>query len=103
MGVGSARSISGRGPKMTTTAEETRAGAPWHYWLVTIVAIVWNGFAAYDYFMTKTGGDAYMKQTGMSDAMIAHMHAYPVWMNADWAIGVWGGLLGGLLLAARTR
>jgi hypothetical protein len=87
---------------MTATAEETRVSAPWHYWLVTVVAIVWNGFGAYDYFMTKTGGDAYMQKVGMSDAQIAHMHAYPVWMNADWAIGVWGGLLGALLLLART-
>jgi hypothetical protein len=70
---------------------------------VTVVAIVWNAFGAYDYFMSKTGGDAYMKKAGMSDAQIAHMHAFPIWMTADWAIGVWGGLLGALLLLARTR
>jgi hypothetical protein len=88
---------------MTATTETPRASAPWHYWLVTVVAIVWNAFGAYDYFMSKTGGDAYMKKAGMSDAQIAHMHAYPIWMTADWAIGVWGGLLGALLLLARTR
>jgi len=88
---------------MTATVDAPRASTPWHYWLVTAVAILWNGYACYDYFMTKTGGDAYMKKAGMSDAQIAHMHAYPAWMTADWAIGVWGGLLGGLLLLARTR
>jgi hypothetical protein len=88
---------------MTATTETPRASAPWHYWLVTVVAIVWNAFGAYDYFMSKTGGDAYMKKAGMSDGQIAHMHAYPIWMTADWAIGVWGGLLGALLLLARTR
>jgi peptidoglycan/LPS O-acetylase OafA/YrhL len=31
------------------------------------------------------------------------MDAYPAWMTADWAIGVWGGLLAALLLLARTR
>jgi hypothetical protein len=88
---------------MTATAEAPRTSAPWHYWVVTVVAILWNAFAAYDYFMNKTGGDAYMKKAGMTDAQIAHMHAFPVWMTADWAIGVWGGLLGALLLLARTR
>jgi hypothetical protein len=88
---------------MTATAEAPRASAPWHYWLVTAVAILWNGYGAYDYFMSKTGGDAYLKKMGMTDAQVAHMHAYPAWMTADWAIGVWVGLLGALLLVARTR
>jgi hypothetical protein len=88
---------------MTATADAPRASAPWHYWVVTVLAIAWNAFGAYDYFMTKTGGDAYLKKMGENDVQIAHMHAYPVWMTADWAIGVWGALLGSLLLLARTR
>ena len=88
---------------MTATAEAPRAAAPWHYWVVTVVAICWNGFAAYDYFMSKTQGDAYLRKSGMTDAQISHMNAYPTWMTADWAIGVWIGLAGGLLLIARTR
>jgi hypothetical protein len=88
---------------MTTTADAPRASAPWHYWLVTAVAVLWNGFGAYDYFMSKTGGEAYLKKGGMTDAQIAHMHAYPIWMTANWAIGVWIGLLGAVLLIARTR
>jgi hypothetical protein len=88
---------------MTATADAPRASAPWHYWVVTVLAIAWNAFGAYDYFMTKTGGDAYLKKMGENDVQIAHMHAYPVWMTADWAIGVWGGLLGALLLLARVR
>ena len=88
---------------MTATADAPRATAPWHYWVVSVLSIVWNAFGAYDYFMSKTGGDAYLKKMGENDAQIAHMHAYPVWMTADWAIGVWGALLGSLLLLARTR
>jgi len=88
---------------MTATADAPRASAPWHYWVVTALAVLWNGFGAYDYFMTKTGGDAYLRKMGENEAQIAHMHAYPAWMTADWAIGVWGGLLAALLLIARTR
>ena len=78
-------------------------GAPWWHWVVSVVAVLWNGFGAYDYFMSKTQGDAYLRQSGMNAAQIAHMHSYPVWMTADWAIGVWVGLLGALLLLARMR
>lgn len=88
---------------MTATADAPRAAAPWHYWLVTAVAILWNGYGAYDYFMSKTQGDAYLQKGGMSAAQIAHMHAYPAWMTADWAIGVWSGLAAALLLVVRTR
>jgi len=88
---------------MTATADAPRASAPWHFWVVTAVAILWNAFGAYDYFMTKTGGDAYLKKMGETDSQIAHMDAYPAWMTADWAIGVWGGLLAALLLLARMR
>jgi hypothetical protein len=88
---------------MTATTDAPRASTPWHYWLVSVVAILWNAIGAYDYLMSKLGGVAYLKKGGMTDAQIAHMQAYPVWMTADWAIGVWGGLLGALLLIARTR
>jgi hypothetical protein len=88
---------------MTATADAPRASAPWHFWVVGVIALAWNGFGAYDYFMSKTGGDAYLRQSGMNEAQIAHMHAYPVWMTADWAIGVWGGLLAAVLLLARMR
>ena len=88
---------------MTATADAPRAATPWHFWVVTVLALLWNGFGAYDYFMSKTGGDAYLKKMGENDVQIAHMHAYPAWMTADWAIGVWGGLLGALLLIAKTR
>ena len=88
---------------MTATADAPRAAAPWHLWVVGIVGVLWNGYACYDYFMTKTQGDAYLKSSGMTDVQIAHMHGYPMWMSADWAIGVWGGLLASLLLLARMR
>ena len=35
--------------------------------------------------------------------VIAYMHSYPAWMMGVWAIGVWGGLLGILLLLLRRK
>jgi len=88
---------------MTATAETPRVSAPIHLWIVGLIALAWNAFGAYDYLMSKTQGDAYLRKMGETDAQIAHMHAYPVWMTADWAIGVWGGLLAAVLLLARMR
>ena len=35
--------------------------APWHLWVVGIVSLLWNAFGAYDFIMTNTQGEAYMR------------------------------------------
>jgi hypothetical protein len=85
---------------------ETQAkvsGTPWHLWVVGIIAVLWNGYGAYDYVMTNTGGEEYLRSLGMGDDVIAYMNAMPAWMTAVWAIGVWGGVLGSVLLLLRMK
>lgn len=92
---------------MTTTATNTNVAAagrtPWHLWLVGAVAVLWNAYGCYDYLMSQTQGDAYLRQGGMTEAQIGYYHAMPPWMTAVWAIGVWGGALGAVLLLLRRR
>ena len=85
---------------------ETRTGTPVHLWIVGILALLWNGFGCYDYFMTRTRGTAYVE--GMmpgidGDAVMAYINSFPIWASAGWALGVWGGLLGAILLLMRHR
>lgn len=89
---------------MTAYAEGGRAGrTPWHLWVVGGLSLLWNGFGAYDYTMTNLQGDPYLLSMGMTQAQLAYFHEMPAWMTADWAIGVWGGLLGSVLLLLRRR
>jgi hypothetical protein len=88
---------------MTATTETGGNSTPWHLWVVGIVGVLWNAFGCYDYYMTNTAGDAYMASMGMTQAQIAYMHTYPTWMMAIWAIGVWGGLLGAILLLVKRK
>jgi hypothetical protein len=76
---------------------------PVHFWIVGVLGLAWNAFGAYDYLMTKTQGDAYMRSAGMTPEQISAMHAMPAWMTAVWAIGVWGAVLGTLLLLLRNK
>ncbi len=90
---------------MTTTV---RAGAPWHLWAVGIVSLLWNAFGGFDYTMTQLRDPGYLgqfaNQMGMSTAeVMAFFDSFPVWASALWAIGVWGSLLGSILLLARSR
>jgi hypothetical protein len=77
--------------------------APWYFWLVGLLGLVWNAYGAFDYFMSKTRGDAYFASVGMTPAQLDYYHAMPVWMTVVWAIGVWGAVLGSVLLLLRSR
>jgi hypothetical protein len=85
------------------TAAPASPRIPWHFWVVALLSIPWNAYGAYDYVMTQTGGDAYLREFGMTDAQIDYFHAMPAWMTGVWAIGVWGAVLGSLLLLLRSK
>lgn len=76
---------------------------PWHLWVVGVVAVLWNGFGCFDYVMTQTNRDQWFAQMGMTEIQLAYFNAMPAWTHAAWAIGVWGGLIGGLLLLVRRK
>lgn len=83
-----------------------RDKAPAHLWIVGILALLWNGFGAYDYFMTRTRGAAYVESMmpGVDGSrLIDYIDSFPVWASAGWGLGVWGGLLGAILLLMRHR
>ena len=76
---------------------------PWHLWVVGVVAALWNAFGCVDYFMTQTRRDEWFAQMGMTETQLTYFNAMPAWTHAAWAIGVWGGLLGALLLLLRRK
>ncbi|KQY82042.1 MULTISPECIES: hypothetical protein [unclassified Brevundimonas] len=80
-----------------------RVRTPWHLWIVGILAALWNGFGCIDYVMTQTRQDEWFAQMGMTEAQIAYFNAMPAWTHGAWAIGVWGGLLGAILLLLRRK
>lgn len=85
-------------------SEVIQAKTPAHLWVVGGLATLWNAFGCYDYFMTQTQGAAYIKSmmpTVDTAAMMQYLDSFPVWAEGAWALGVWGGLAGSLLLLLR--
>jgi hypothetical protein len=74
---------------------------PVHLWIVGALATVWNAFGAFDYLMTQTRNTAYLAH--FTDPQRVYFDSFPMWMEATWALGVWGGLAGALLLLVRSR
>ncbi|MDR7118841.1 hypothetical protein [Caulobacter sp. BE254] len=78
-------------------------GTPWHLWLVGVVAVLFNCIGVFDFVMSMTRGAAYMAGAGMTPEQIAHYQQMPAWMTVDWAIGVFGALLGSVLILLRNK
>ena len=77
---------------------------PWHLWLVGVIAVLFNAIGAFDYVMSMAQGrGSYMASAGMTPAQIAHYEEMPIWMIAVWTIGVWGAMLGSVLILLRDK
>ena len=83
---------------MATTAE---GRAPAHLWIIGILALLWNGYGCYEYVMTETRNAAFLAT--LPSEWVTYWDSLPVWLTAAWALGVWGGLVGAVLLLIRSR
>ena len=81
--------------------DATRASTPMHLWIVAILGALWNGFGGFDFAMTVTANQAYLAQ--YEPDVTAYFMKLPTWFVAFWALVVWGGLAGSLLLLARSK
>lgn len=86
---------------MAETAAIGTQRAPWHLWLVGILALLWNAMGAFDYLMTQTENERYM--ASFTPEQLEFFYGFPAWLVAFWAIAVWGGLAAAVLLLARKR
>ena len=73
--------------------------APKHLWIVGILGFLWSCMGATIYLMTELRNEEYMK--AFNAEQIAFIEAYPGWFISMWAIAVWGGVVGCLLLLLR--
>lgn len=76
---------------------------PWHLWAVGGVSLLWNAFGGYDFIMTTTQGETYMRASGFDQPLIDYYMAMPMWMYGPWTLGVWGAVAGSILLLMRSR
>jgi hypothetical protein len=90
---------------MTDTVADTAASikTPLHFWIVGVIALLWNGFGGYDYTMTRMRNVEYLKMAGDPQELLAWIDSFPFWAQAAWGLGVWGSVAGSVLLLMRSR
>ncbi len=86
---------------MPDSEEKLTVSKPWHFWPVSIFALLWSAMGALDYVMTQTKNASYMSH--FTAEQLAFFYGFPAWLVAAWAIAVWGAVAGALLLLMRNR
>ena len=79
---------------------------PVHLWIVGILGLLWNLIGVTDYVMMRTRNEGYFRTIMPAldiGAALAYMDSMSLLAGIGWALGVWGALVGTLLLLARSR
>ncbi|WP_440958619.1 hypothetical protein ACFELO_00495 [Oceanicaulis sp. LC35] len=82
-------------------APSERPKTPVWFWIVGVVALIWNSFGAMDYTLTQMGNEAYL--AAFTEEQLAFYLGFPLWYEAVWAIAVWSAVLGSVALLIRTK
>lgn len=74
---------------------------PVHFWVVGVLALLWDAMGAFDYAATQYRIESYMSQ--FTQAQLDYFYAFPAWADAAWALAVWSSLAGAVSLLLRRR
>lgn len=78
-----------------------RPKTPIWFWIVGVVALIWNSFGAIDYTLTQMGNEAYL--SAFTEEQLAFYLGFPLWYEAVWAIAVWSAIVASVALLIRSR
>lgn len=71
------------------------------FWIISTLSLLWNCIGAIDYTMTQTRNATYLAE--FTPDQLAYFTSFPAWMQGAWAFGVWGALIGSILLLLRSK
>lgn len=77
--------------------EKTVNGTHWSFWVIGAVALVWNVMGAMNYIVQLNADSL----ASFPESHRAIIEGRPAWATGGFAIGVFGGALGSLLLLLR--
>ena len=76
-------------------------GRPWHLWLIGIIGGLWSSIGVISFMLTQMNVEAVMSR--FPPQQREYFESFPLWAVAFWAIGVFGGVIGCLLLLLKNR
>jgi hypothetical protein len=87
---------------MEVTQSISTKPALW-FWAVALLGLAWNIFGIVQFLGQFGATEAALMGKGMTPEQAAVYAAQPMWMTMAFAVGVFGGVLGSVLLLMRKR
>jgi len=72
---------------------------PVWFWIIAVLATIWNLFGGFDYFNSVTVNEAYLSNYGQD--MIDFLKDMPMWAKGAWGIAIISSILGSICLLLR--
>ena len=88
---------------MTSAVNVRNASIPLWFWIAAGLGLAWNIFGVVQFLGSLSATTESLMATGLTAEQAAVMLGYPSWMTIAFAVGVFGGLIGCLLLLLKKR
>lgn len=75
--------------------------APVHFWIVAVIAVLWNAVGAFDFVATQIRLEPYM--SAFSEEQLAYFYGIPTWAVITWGIATVSALFGSIAMLLRLR
>jgi hypothetical protein len=86
---------------MADASVNSATKTPIWFYIIAVIAVLWNAMGVVDYIMTQYRVEAYM--AGFTEAQLAYFYGFPAWYVAVWATAVFAALVASLLLVVRMK
>lgn len=74
---------------------------PIHFWVIAVVALLWNAVGAFDFLATQIQLESYM--SAFSQEQLAYSYGIPTWAVITWGIATVSALFGSIAMLVRLR
>jgi len=71
------------------------------FWVITVIALLWNAMGVYNYLIQAFKAEAFTQS--LNEAQLAFMESMPSWNTALFAIAVFSGFIGTVLLLMKKK
>jgi hypothetical protein len=71
------------------------------FWVIGIIALLWNAMGVYNYLIQAFKAEAFTQS--LTEAQLAFMESMPSWNTALFAIAVFSGFIGTVLLLMKKK
>jgi len=75
--------------------------APFHFWVVSVLGLLWDMGGAFDFCMTVTRNEDYIAQ--FTPEQLSFVEGMASWQIGVWAVAIFGSILGCIMLLMRKR